>query len=238
MGDAVCDSFLALWLRSPLKGPRAGKDDALALFAWLRQGYAQLDREGMAAELGELETNLGMLAARLVPASMRPADLAAVVAAARGALGESIALPSYWDWIGSLMSEAVLQNAVAGVREQHADVIAAASPIVMVTPVLPALIAVANPATAGIEAACARLLMMVVRVGAKHAIVELSFCAETSQVAFGPYLARLAQHPNMGATQLLVVTPTAAAARGGEAMLGAKVVWVDQFASALQMARA
>lgn len=206
---------------------------AVELFATLRDGWDLL-AQAAPAELTDVARALGMLSARMAAARFRMADAISVVAAARQVLGAAPpAMPHYWEWASSVLADAAVAAAAAAAREPLLEVIANASPVFFVTPTVPALMLVANPDSVAIEAACAKLLLAVVRRGASHAIVDATWCDASSSAALSRHVANLAAHAQMRQTELIVVVDEAAALT----VRGVNVAYAACFGDALAKVR-
>ena len=204
---------------------------AAALFATVRDGWARL-LGPEPSDLADVERALGMLSMRMASARFRMADAIAAVAAARQVLGEAPpVMPHYWEWVNSVVADAAVAAAAAAAREPLLEIIATASPVFYVNETVPMLLVVANPDSVAIEAACAKLLLAIVRRGAAHAIVDATWCHASSHAALARHLSNLAAHPQMRQVQLVIV----AAARETVEVSGANAAYVAGFAEALRL---
>ncbi|MBK9072887.1 MAG: hypothetical protein IPL79_18085 [Myxococcales bacterium] len=230
--DAHVMGFRSAWTQSRLRTAPVDAPLATELFATVLSGWDLL-LHAEASDLADTERALGMLSTRMASARFRMADAISVVAAARHVLGEAPpAMPHYWEWVTSVLADAALAAAAAAAREPLLDVIATASPVVYVTETTPALLLVANPDSVAIEAACARLLLAIVRRGASHAIVDATWC-QGSPSALARHVSNLAAHAQLRHTELIVVV----ADREALAVSGGNVAYVACFADALRRVR-
>jgi hypothetical protein len=106
-------------------------------------------------------------------------DLSAFVLTLRDALFESaaapaerVALASIFDWFCALALEGYATSREDALRLRHRDELERGTPLVMLTPELPVVLLVGEPDRAVLESVFGRLLLSVVRVGAKAVIID------------------------------------------------------------------
>ena len=104
-------------------------------------------------------------------------DMAATLAALRDVAlksepDERASIVRIFEWLSVVALDAYAHAGAAAVREKHRVQLEQNTPVVMLTPFLPALFLVGLPDRVGLDAIFSRLLLSVVRVGAKTAIID------------------------------------------------------------------
>ena len=85
---------------------------------------------------------------------------------------EREAIVRIFEWLTVVALDAYAHAGVAAVREKHRVQLEQSTPVVMVTPFLPALMLIGSLDRMGLDAVLSRLLLSVVRVGARTAIID------------------------------------------------------------------
>jgi hypothetical protein len=165
-------------------------------------------------------------------------EIAAVVAALRDAVLEHADLESattlaeLFDWLGVLALDAYASAGRRAVAEQAAEQLEAGTPVLLVTPEIPAVLLVGAPTAAALDGILARAMLLVVRVGAPTLLLDVSGLADPASRPVSEAMARLFEHRRMGKVELAVIgAPTAvtqAWRRGAESHQVA-TSWFERF---------
>jgi hypothetical protein len=172
-------------------------------------------------------------------------EVGAVFAALRDAILEHADLelaPSITDLFEWLIIMALDAYATAGrrsVAERAAEQLEAGTPVVLLTPDLPAVWLVGAPTEDALDSILARAMLLVVRVGAPSLLLDVGGLADASARAVTAALGRLWAHRRMGQVELVVVGAAADVAERWRRDADAHRVitsWFERFDDALARA--
>lgn len=131
-------------------------------------------------ELRELEKAASLAGASLSATGASGFDVAALVLALRDAVLEfassdwSQAISDVFEWLVVIALDAFAAAGTAAAQERAADHLEAGTPVVLVTPEVPAVLLVGAPGGDALDSILARALLLVVRVGARTLVLDVS----------------------------------------------------------------
>lgn len=131
-------------------------------------------------ELRELERASALAGASLSATGASGFDVAALVLAVRDAVLEFA--PSEWagaisdvfEWLVVISLDAFAAAGTASAQERAAEQLEVGTPVVLVTPEVPAVLLVGSPTASALDSILARALLLVVRVGAPTLVLDVS----------------------------------------------------------------
>lgn len=183
-GRATIEEWLRRYEASRLRMPRPIDlrtlvGTARGIVAALAPALAEHDAGPGSGALRETERlvafaggNLGMLGAATF-------DVVALVCALRDTLvaraaspDEAAALARLFDWLGAIAVEGYAGSRLDALRVRQRDALEKGTPVLMVTRDLPAALLVGEPERAVLDTVFGRLLLAIVRVGARVVIVD------------------------------------------------------------------
>lgn len=138
-------------------------------------------------------------------------EIAAILTALRDAvlehadLDEAPALGELFDWLVILALDAYASAGRRAVAEKAAEELEAGTPVLLLTPEIPAVLLVGAPTTAALEGILARAMLLVVRVGAPTLVLDVSGLADAGAAPVTAAIERLFEHRRMGQVELAVV---------------------------------
>lgn len=142
--------------------------DGTVLPGGLSRGSAETrDLEKAAAFAGATMSALGGSGFDMAAALLSLRDVAVATEP-----DERDAIFGIFEWLTVISLDAYAHAGASAVREKQRVLLEQSTPVVMVTPFLPALMLVGSPDRMGLDAILSRLLLSVVRVGAKIAIID------------------------------------------------------------------
>lgn len=131
--------------------------------------------------LREVEKSISFLAANLAAYGFTAFDVCALFFALRDVLKPRLAdrslypdLRTYMEWLAALASDSLAKARERAAQERWDRLLDNGMPLVMITPELPAAFFLCDPIGPIITSLFERLLLMIVRTGAKSAILEVS----------------------------------------------------------------
>lgn len=223
---AVVEQWLAGYGRSLLRLPRPLDLRELA-------GMADIVTEALAGALGEPDCmpggrplreaekriafaggSLGMSGASVFDVTALMISLRDVLLAEASSDGERRALAALFDWFCALAAEGFTKSREDAVRMRHRDTLERGTPVVMIAAELPAAFLLGEPDRAVLEATFGRLLLAVVRVGAKAAILDGGGLARAQDPPVLDALAAFAKHRKIAGSVLLALSNVPADAEG------------------------
>ncbi len=225
------ESIVASWShrfdRSPLRGPaasRASEHAAMAsgmiesLAVAVAAGPEQL-RPGASA-LRDLEKATAFAGASLAASRATGFEVAAMLLALRDAVLEhadiELADPieGLFEWLVVVALDAFAAAGRRSVAERAAEELEQGTPVVLLTPEIPAVLLVGAPAEDALDSILARAMLLVVRVGAASLLVDVSGLADPGAAPVRTAVERLLAHRRMSTVELIVVgAPAELAAR-------------------------
>jgi hypothetical protein len=176
--------WMAGYQSSRLRLPRelnieelAGSADGLC--EALEAGLAEPGTAPGHGSMREAEKRFAFVGGSFGMAGASAFDLSAFVLTLRDALSEQAASPEeraalveLFDWFCALALEGYATSREDALRLRHRDELERGTPLVMLTPELPVVLLVGEPDRAVLESVFGRLLLSVVRVGAKAVIID------------------------------------------------------------------
>lgn len=165
-------------------------------------------------------------------------EIAAVIAALRDAVLEhadletATPLAELFEWLTLLALDAFATAGKRAVAERAAEQLEAGTPVLLITPEIPAVLLVGAPTEDVLDGILARAMLLVVRVGAPTLLLDVSGLADPAARPVGAALARLFEHRRMSTVELAVIgAPGGVADRWRGAAEAHKVAarWFDRF---------
>lgn len=131
-------------------------------------------------ELRELERACALTGASLSASGASGFDVAALVLAVRDAILEFA--PSEWasaigdvfEWLVVIALDSFASAGTASAQERAAEQLEEGTPVVLVTPEVPAVMFVGAPTSAALDSILGRALLLIVRVGAPTLVLDVS----------------------------------------------------------------
>lgn len=216
--DALIARWMAGYQSSRLRLPRHVDLDELS-------GAAQGLCEALGAGLGEpgaapghgalreAEKRFAFVGGSFGMKGTSAFDLSAFVLALRDALAEQAAsteeralLVELFDWFCALALEGYATSREDALRLRHRDELERGTPLVMITHELPAALLVGEPDRAVLESVFGRLLLSVVRVGAKAVIVDGAGLTRAADERVLEALSGFARHRKVAGAVLVVLS--------------------------------
>jgi len=169
-------STMIIGLGEAISRPRAGEP---------RRGTipAQPLRPG-GPEVRELEKAAALAGASLSAAGASGFDVAALVLAMRDAVFEfassdwAAVLSDLFEWVLVIAIDSFAAAGTAAAEERAAEHLDAGTPVVLVTPEVPAVLLLGAPGADAIDSILGRALLLIVRVGARTLVLDLSGLAD------------------------------------------------------------
>jgi hypothetical protein len=197
----------------------------------------------------EVEKSAALVGAILASGTASGFDAAALFYALRDVLLEApvrpddrVALRRFAEWITVVAFDAFAAARVQAERERARDQLEDGTPVVQVTPELPAAFLVGRPDGVLCDSVLSRLLLLVVRVGARAAILHASGLTDPARVEVIEALRRFMSHKKVsGPVHLIAVglPPDAEQAwRGVSSDAGAALSFEQHFDRAVERALA
>lgn len=189
VADAWMEGFVASPLRLPQTIDRASMSASVApvvdAFATL-VGQDRMGRDPVALRflpgspaLREIEKAVSFVAANLGASGLTAFDVGALLFALRDVLCATlrdealIELQAYMEWLAVLAADSLATGREQALIERmHLD-LDEGTPLIMITSELPALLLVGRPDRSVVASVFGRLLLMVVRTGAKAVIIDV-----------------------------------------------------------------
>lgn len=220
---AVLDRWLSAYARSPMRMPRPVE---AAPLAQLVSGVLESLGEALApgrtdarpqlrpgsGEVREVEKAIAFVGASLGASGASTFDVAALVLALREVLGPEVdgeaerELSAFVEWLAVVAAESLASARERSAFERLREELEDGTPVVLVAPELPAAFFVARPDAEVLRSVFGRLLLTVVRTGARAVLLDASGLATASRDAFVDALARFAAHDKVaGRVELVVV---------------------------------
>jgi hypothetical protein len=249
--DRWIDAFPSSWLRVPrpvdasqLRGMGEGVLEALGA------GLGEPGAGPGHGALREAEKRVAFAGGSFGPASASAFDIAALMLSLRDVLAteatgpdERAQLARLFDWLVALALEGYVTSREEGQRMRHRDALDRGTPVVMMTPDLPVALLGAEPDRMVAEGAFGRLLLAVVRTGARAVVVDTSGLVKPGALdvldAFGTF----ARHRKVATTVQIVVSglppelePVWRDAAGGAARVIVHERFEDAIAAAMAIA--
>jgi hypothetical protein len=152
------------------------------------------------ASVRELEKAVTFAGASFAASGASGFDAAAAILCLRDALLEfaddalTAPLSGLFEWLAIVALDGHGKACVASVRERAVESLERGTPVVLVSPELPAVLLVGEPDTSTLDSILGRLALLVVRVGASTVIVDATGLAEPGAPAVVTAFERFAGH--------------------------------------------
>ena len=153
-----------------------------------------------ANHLREVEKAVSFVAARLGAGGFTCFDVGGLIFALRDVICEHLQgageteMKSYMEWLAVLASDSLATGREQAAIERWHNELDEGTPMVMVTPELPAALFVCKPDSSVAAGVLGRLLLSVVRTGAKAVIIDVSGISGRLELAFAEALERFLSH--------------------------------------------
>ncbi len=242
-----CDVYRASSLRIPGPFDEAGLSQLVSsLIESMSEALPLGEFTPGDPRLRELEKSISFVGSVMAGSGSSGFDVAGLVVAVRDVClalvpaDEGERLLPLFEWLLVLALDAFATAGVRGERERQREHIERSTPVVLITPDVPAVFLVGAPDNLVLDAIFGRVVMTLVRVGASSLIIDVSGlekpCASTVMVA----LERFMGHPRVaGGVELIAVglgDPEAGAWRDLAATVGATLCAEPSFDRALTRA--
>jgi hypothetical protein len=210
------DRYEASLLRIPKAVDRASMSSSVESIVESLANVVAPDRDGHILEnlsfrpganhLREVEKAVSFMAARLGAAGFTCFDVCGLIFALRDVLCEHLHGPAetemlgYMEWLAVLAADSLATGREQAALERWHNELDEGTPLVMVTPELPAALFVCKPDSRVAAGVLGRLLLSVVRTGARAAIIDVSGISGRLEVAFADALERFLSHSKVAGT--------------------------------------
>lgn len=216
--DSVAASWSHRYGRSHLRGPGAGSAaghaaliDGLieSLAVAVAGGPADL-RPGVGA-LRDLEKATAFAGAAMASGGASGFEVAALVMALRDAVIEQADIElvgpigELFEWLAFIALDAFAAAGRRAAVERAADQLEQGTPVVLLTPEIPAVFLVGDPPESALDGIFARAMLLVVRVAAPTLIVDVSGLHDAAAPPVTEAGARLLGHRRMASVELALV---------------------------------
>lgn len=198
-----------------------------------------------APEVRELEKAAAITGARLAATGATGFDVAALVLALRDAVLEFAAsawapvIAEVFEWLAVIAMDAFSAAGVAAAQERAVEHLEAGTPVVLVTPDVPAVLLVGAPTSDALDSILGRALLLVVRVGAPVLVLDVSGLADPLAPVVRDGLRRFVAQTRVAEVELALSGATAQVADAWVAIgraAGVTVTPVDRFDAAVARA--
>jgi hypothetical protein len=215
------DRLVASWLEgfraSATRIPGSFDEGAMSslarpIFESLADALPATDLHPGGHELREVEKTFAFIGSALAGAGGSGFDAAALVQAAREVVlahldddDEQRRFRTWFDWLSALTMDSFGASGANGAKERLREQLENGMPAVVVAPEVPAAFLVGDPDTLLIDAFLGRVLMLIVRVGAKVVIIDASGLTDPASPAVVVGLDRFFRHRKMAGVAVLAV---------------------------------
>ena len=195
----------------------------------------------------EVEKAAALVGAILAAESTTGFDLAALFFSLRSVLGslplppdEAEALAGFAEWLAVVAFDAFAAARVQAERERSREQLEEGTPVVMITPELPAAFPVGRPDGVLLDSVLSRLLLLIVRVGARAVVIHAGGMTEQDRPEVIAALSRFMRHRKVaGAVHLVVVGVEPEAERSWRSLaddIGTPLTFEGHFDAAVERA--
>ena len=159
----------------------------------------------------DLEQGCAFIGARLATSGAAGFDVAAVVTALRDAVLEfagadlRVGLEALFEWLVILALDAFSGATRLSIEEKAAEQLEIGTPVIMITPELPALILVGEPPTSVLDSVLARTLMAAIAASARVLIVDASGLAKPGRPELLRALRKWCESKSLTLVHVLIV---------------------------------
>lgn len=216
--DSIAASWSHRYGRSRLRGPGAAQaaghaaliDGLIESLAVAASGSADDLRPGAPA-LRDLEKATAFAGAAMASGPATGFEVAALVTSLRDAVLEHAEIElvgpvgELFEWLTVLALDAFATAGRRTILERAADQLEAGTPVVLVTPEIPAVFLVGAPPEAALDGIFARAMLLVVRVAAPTLILDASGLVDAGAPPITEAGARLLAHRRMGPVEVALV---------------------------------
>lgn len=216
--ESVAASWSHRYGRSRLRGPGAGAPAAhAALVDGLIESLAVAvaggppDLRPGAPALRDLEKATAFAGAAMANGPTTGFEVAALVIALRDAVLEQAdielvgPISELFEWLAFIALDAFAGAGRRAAVERAADQLEQGTPVVLLTPEIPAVLLVGDPPEEALDGIFARAMLLVVRVAAPTLIIDLSGLVDAGAPPVTEAGARLLGHRRMGSVELALV---------------------------------
>ncbi len=141
-------------------------------------------------------------------------------------------LAELFEWLTVLALDAYATAGKRAVAERANEQLDAGTPVLLITPELPAVLLVGSPTEDVLDGVLARAMLLVVRVGAPSLLLDVSGLADVTAKPVEIAMQRLFEHRRMSTVELVVVGAPAEVAdrwRGAGQAHNVASRWFDRF---------
>jgi hypothetical protein len=215
---AVVERWLATFGRSLLRLPgsidlRELQGIADTITSALGQAFAEPNCAPGAPVLREVEKRVAFAGGSMGMSRQSGFDVAAFMYALREALSEEatsdeerLGIRQLCDWFCALAFEGYSVSREDALRLRHRDALERGTPVVLLGPELPAAFFVGEPDRSVMDATLGRLLLLVVRVGARAVLLDAGGLIKATQPPILDALTSFAEHRKVSGKLIFVVT--------------------------------
>jgi hypothetical protein len=243
MQEDLVERWLLAFARSRMRlpsgvDPRNLRGSAMGIADALLPALAEPACIPGAPQLREAEKRIAFAGAAIGAAGGGAFDVTAFLLALRDTLAEPRLGPLF-DWFCALAMQGFTTSREEAILLRHRDALERGTPVVMITRDLPAALLVGEPDRAVLEHTFGRLLLSIVRVGARAAIISGGGLTVPTDAAVLEALEVFAQHRKMSQVRSILCELTTEATDLWRAAYppGAPVSVVDRFDDAVAAAR-
>ena len=190
-------------------------------------------------ELREVEQAAAFLGGNLASSKRSGFDVAALLLSLRDVLirhveGRSRAeLGAYIEWLGVVAMESFAASRVRAVHESYRELLEEATPLVHIVPELPAIMLIGATDVAVVDSLLSRLLLEVVRVGARAVVVDFSGVEDLTSPWLLERFSRFLCHRKVDKRTVALVVGMRPEAREAWLALGSELRFYDYFDAAI-----
>ena len=216
--DSVAASWSHRYGRSHLRGPGAGTPGThAALVDGLIESLAvavsggPADLRPGAGALRDLEKATAFAGAAMASSGASGFEVAALVMTLRDAVLEQADIElvgpigELFEWLAFVALDSFAAAGRRAAAERAADQLEQGTPVVLITPEIPAVFLVGDPPEAALDGIFARAILLVVRVAAPTLIIDASGLVDPAAPPVTEAASRLLGHRRMGSVELALV---------------------------------
>jgi hypothetical protein len=224
--QAVVNAWLDVYAASTVRVPRAIERGALAqrvapIIEALGDALMPSPRPGGppgvarlvpgSSELRDVEKAAALVGAGMASGDASGFDVSALMLALRSAIAPAtegaarLEAEAFVEWLAAVALDAFASARVASERERWREQLEEGTPVLMVAPDVPAAFLIGRPDARLLDVLFARLILLVVRVDARTAMVDVSGLAEAGHPEVLAAFDRFLAHPKVGGRLHVVV---------------------------------
>jgi hypothetical protein len=239
----LVERWLAAFAGSRLRVPggidaRALRGSAIGIIDALLPALAEPEHGPGASSLREAEKRIAFAGGAIGMAGGGAFDVSAFLISLRDALARPELAPLF-DWFVALAMQGFATSREEALRLRHRDSLERGTPVVMITRELPAALLVGEPDRTVLEHTFGRLLLSIVRVGARAVIIDGGGLSAPTDPAVLEALEVFGAHRKVAQVRTILSDLTTEAAELWRASFppGAAVSVVERFDDAVALAR-